>query len=736
MMAAPLLWAAFALAGAAPDVAQTCRDRQQQPAQAVQACQAAYTAAVAAGDRSTADEVLLRQVDAELALGDFGAARRLLDQAERAVQPPAGMQAYRVARRRGILAYRQDAVGDALAQFRQAREMAVAIGDTKAQAQSWNDEGNALRRLGSYREALQAYLTSLDLQRQLGSEQLGPVLNNLGDLYRDLGDPASAAARYQEALADHEAHGRALDIAHTLEGLAASAMDAGDHPAAKRHLDRALGTFRQKQARADELRVGIALARLALDTGDLPAARESLAASERLAVTLGIGVNAGLAQEQARLALATGDAPSAAARLAATLAALPPDAPERASLLSLEAKAAAAAGDYQAAYARALAYQAADAARRDAEHDRRLEQLRVRFEVAEKERALATLAAESHLRESRLRQRTAQLWLTASLSALGFIVVAFGVYRYRERSRLAAARREAVLAAEAAHYREAAAALELDRRRVQSLLDRGATALLALDAGGAVIAANTAATALLSPAGPVIGCTLADLLDADSRRQLEQALGRIDEGEGPADVSLTVRGGTVMHRVRLAAADAVEGMAVVTWLPGPQGAAVKDATIYDTLPDDPESALGVASVALQVDTALLRIAADVEPFASAGDTTDDALDDSGADGFRRELVELMVCAVSAWEESTGKTRIDLAEKSRVWRVTVDDGRLRVRAMERYLTLARLPRQPRWREVLRTAFYVLAECRLDAGVRERLRSLADAVQAAVRRRALS
>jgi two-component system, sensor histidine kinase ChiS len=61
----------------------------------------------------------------------------------------------------------------------------------------------------------------------------------------------------------------------------------------------------------------------------------------------------------------------------------------------------------------------------------------------------------------------------------------------------------------------------------------------------------------------------------------------------------------------------------------------------------------------------------------------------------------------------------LAEKSGVWRITIDDGRLRTRTLNRYLDLAALPARPRWREVLRTAYFVLAECALDAGQRDQI-----------------
>ncbi|MBO7942319.1 hypothetical protein JTP77_041430, partial [Streptomyces sp. S9] len=51
-------------------------------------------------------------------------------------------------------------------------------------------------------------------------------------------------------------------------------------------------------------------------------------------------------------------------------------------------------------------------------------------------------------------------------------------------------------------------------------------------------------------------------------------------------------------------------------------------------------------------------------------------DEALRSSFRRALVELMLAVVEAWERSTGQGRLELAEKSRIWRVTVDDGRLR------------------------------------------------------------
>ena len=129
-------------------------------------------------------------------------------------------------------------------------------------------------------------------------------------------------------------------------------------------------------------------------------------------------------------------------------------------------------------------------------------------------------------------------------------------------------------------------------------------------------------------------------------------------------------------------------------------------------------------------------ATDTAPVPEAGEPppADVGSEDLRGD-FRRALVELMLAAVDTWERSTGTSRLELAEKSRLWRVTIDDGRLRTRAMERYLSLSKLPRNPRWRDVLRTAYHVLGQCTLEPEARAALQARVDAVLAYTRRDAL-
>ncbi len=75
--------------------------------------------------------------------------------------------------------------------------------------------------------------------------------------------------------------------------------------------------------------------------------------------------------------------------------------------------------------------------------------------------------------------------------------------------------------------------------------------------------------------------------------------------------------------------------------------------------------------------------------------------------FRERLVKLMNLALRHWEETTGTTKLELAEQSGIWKLHEDKGYLRVRTLDRYLSVPTLPKQPRWRDVTRTVRFVLS-----------------------------
>jgi two-component system, sensor histidine kinase LadS len=111
-------------------------------------------------------------------------------------------------------------------------------------------------------------------------------------------------------------------------------------------------------------------------------------------------------------------------------------------------------------------------------------------------------------------------------------------------------------------------------------------------------------------------------------------------------------------------------------------------------------------------------------------------DEDGELQYREALVKVMQDCHYYWQKVTGESIIDLAEKSRIWSVSIDNGRLRTRSMNRYLSLDKLPSNPRWRQVARTAYFVLSKVSHDEEARMALESSVSRLQEIVEQRALT
>ncbi len=79
--------------------------------------------------------------------------------------------------------------------------------------------------------------------------------------------------------------------------------------------------------------------------------------------------------------------------------------------------------------------------------------------------------------------------------------------------------------------------------------------------------------------------------------------------------------------------------------------------------------------------------------------------------IRESLVTLLVKTLDLWEISTGKTKVELAEESTLWKAYLDRGTFKTRTLDKYLSIKTLPRKPRWREIIKTASFVITNCKL-------------------------
>lgn len=116
---------------------------------------------------------------------------------------------------------------------------------------------------------------------------------------------------------------------------------------------------------------------------------------------------------------------------------------------------------------------------------------------------------------------------------------------------------------------------------------------------------------------------------------------------------------------------------------------------------------------------------------------DEHLPEVSSEGeYRQQLVTLMRSALHTWEVTTQKSKIELAEDSNIWAVSIDDGRLRTRTFDRYLRLEHLPKIPRWREVVRTAYFVLSNPSIEPETRASLEKELERTKTILKKAAIS
>lgn len=77
--------------------------------------------------------------------------------------------------------------------------------------------------------------------------------------------------------------------------------------------------------------------------------------------------------------------------------------------------------------------------------------------------------------------------------------------------------------------------------------------------------------------------------------------------------------------------------------------------------------------------------------------------------WKEQVVMVLNAALYCWTRQVGKSIQDLAFESRLWTATLDGSTYRVRALERYTDLKKLPKRPKLPIVIETARFVLERC---------------------------
>lgn len=698
----PLLCAlAIAHEGAAS--LEHCRDlRQSEPRHGVQACEEAARALSSAGAAEAAFEAWMHASELASQLGEptraeaaIGAAIILLPQ----VSDP--LAAQRLARRRGLNAYRDGQPVQALAHFLEALAAARAAGDEGARAISENDLGVTYRHLGNYEAALAAFEASLALRERNGETNLAALLANIGSLYLELSDLPRAEQYLQRALDEHQTAGRILPAERTREELARLALRQGKSEIARALLEQAWQAYQRAQSPRDLQRIALLRARQSLEAGDRPAAMTWLEHA-RGARGSEEGDSLDIALVAARLAEDPEQRRHSYAGLSAALADGEGHTPRlRIDALEQMAALTEALGQPNEAIAHLRRLHTEATALSEARHGERFDGMRVRFDVER-------LEAEAARRESELAKRRLE---TASVAAAGLLALALlGLYWQRRfyRQRLSAERERKALEQRIAEARKAAEDLRCDLRSMAWLLDRQQSACLVFDAAGRIRAATAAAARMLGrEASDLQGTPLGAAVDLGTAQWAQariESASLSNDREDASDLGLRELSTPASTQARCQLLSMEEELGVLLLEP------LQPERPADTTVQPPIVTSGDSTDA----------SAEVSP-GEAG-----AADAIARQEFRRLLVRLMRTSLEAWERVSRKGRVELAEASGIWRITIDDGRLRVRAMDRYLSLDTLPERPRWREVLRTAYFLLGEVDIAVEHRQQLESLVEDV----------
>ena len=137
------------------------------------------------------------------------------------------------------------------------------------------------------------------------------------------------------------------------------------------------------------------------------------------------------------------------------------------------------------------------------------------------------------------------------------------------------------------------------------------------------------------------------------------------------------------------------------------GSSPQAATVQEAQPVEAKDILGVEQSLKRI----LEIATNNPGLLLGGeaDPAIDALRDKSANdkaSMREKVVNVMNASLECWEHELGKSKLALAEESKIWPVYIDKSTPTTRTLDKYLQIDSCPKNPRCQRVIDTAEFVL------------------------------
>ncbi|WP_144393776.1 tetratricopeptide repeat protein [Pleionea sediminis] len=598
-------------------------------------------------------------------------------------------QNYRLKRYEGILEYRQGQLPAALKQFRFALELAKQQSMEDNIAKSLSDIGTAHLAMMEFPEALDAYKQSLALKEKLGPpESVAVTLNNIGSVYRRMEDWTQAESYYQKAIDLYSTANKPSRIAHSQENLGLIYLKNNNVNDALTLFEQSLAYFHQKNNEHAQLRLYILLGQSYIELEKPSLAENILQKASKLDIKLGETDQTNrLKLQLGRLASLNGEYQQAESLLLTALENAV-DNHQRDNQLELLRALINNATIFKQ-WKKAFHYQQELTAKsllvRKIAFTDALAHKRAAFEYEQQQKEIALLNKNKEIQTLELENKRAQLSsiILAGLLSLILMIVAI-VWLWKKRKELSHKYNEAIN-----YHREKVKTLGTNYESLKHGFGQFKQPIMIINNRQELIFTNAALNEIFNIKNDDSLLTLQYLIPKSEEIFWNTWLGN-EEIDNQYLKNVTFQQGDIAakHNILISTMHREESIGVIV------------------LCDEQQESEQVPLNALL-------------PKAS----------------FHQQLVDLMNYCLHSWELATQSTKLELAEKSGIWRVSIDDGRLRTRSLDRYLSIKSLPKKPRWREVLRTAHYVLAECSLDNDTKQTLESKLNSVTEHVRAEAL-
>jgi hypothetical protein len=87
----------------------------------------------------------------------------------------------------------------------------------------------------------------------------------------------------------------------------------------------------------------------------------------------------------------------------------------------------------------------------------------------------------------------------------------------------------------------------------------------------------------------------------------------------------------------------------------------------------------------------------------------------------------MKYCLKVWKKRTMQNKIEFAYQSKIWKINVDDGRLRTRSLDKYFSINAIPKNPRIHQVIKSCHFMLTLKQLNQDERVKIKFYIEKLQ---------